>query len=288
MAVGLALADGSRWRVEAADEHAARALAQLAALARLSAAPVVPASRLVVRGGSAAAGEPVPTFTLSDLECAPGDGSPPRSERQPGELTCRLPPEGVFSDGAAALKILNVPAYYALLRGGVLLHAALVAHEGRGYLLAGRSGAGKSTASRRVPPPWESLCDDMALAVRGADGRWRVHPWPTWGAVMNDVSGSWSVERALPLGGVFYLEQAAHEAARRLGGGEATCLLNESAEEASWLVAEGMDAGRVRALRLRQFDGLVRLAREVPCHALRLSREGAFWETILGASLVAA
>lgn len=288
MPLGLALADGSRWRVEAADPRAGDALERLRQLARLRADHPGPALRLRVWGESAAAGGHRDGFVVAGLSCdgrAPTIGEPPAA---PGEINCHLPPAGDFPEAALALKILNVPAYHALLRHGLLLHAALVAHAGRGFLLAGRSGAGKSTASARVPPGWEALSDDMALVVRAPGDGWRVHPWPTWGAVINGVGGSWPVERALPLEGIFFLEQAPREDARRLGGGQSACLLNESAEDASWLVGEGMAAAAVRALRLRQFETLALLAREVPCHRLRLSLGGAYWETVLSAALVAA
>ena len=284
MALGLVLGGAVRWRIEAADSRADRVLAHLGALAGLGDAGDPQAARILVHGGSAAPadGQESP---VANLECAPDAGDVeyfPESVALP-DLSCHLPPEGLISDGAAALRVLNVPARLALLRGGVLLHAALVAHEGRGYLLAGRSEAGKTTASRRVPPPWEALCDDMALAVRDPGGRWVVHPWPTWGAVVNGAGGSWPIERALPVAGVFFLEQAQAEEARRVGGGEASCLLNEAAEQASWIVTDGMSADGLRALRLRQFDSVAQVARDVPCFVLRLGLRGAFWDTMLAA-----
>ena len=54
-----------------------------------------------------------------------------------------------------------------LPNGGVMLHGGLatvpLAPGPGGVLLAGRSGVGKSTASRRLPPTWRSLADDVTL-----------------------------------------------------------------------------------------------------------------------------
>lgn len=60
-------------------------------------------------------------------------------------------------------------AIQALDRGGFALHAAAVLHEGRAYLYAGPSRAGKSTAVRASAPA-RSLGDDFGLVVPGPHG----------------------------------------------------------------------------------------------------------------------
>jgi hypothetical protein len=85
----------------------------------------------------------------------------------------------------------------------------------------------------------------------------------------------------LPLGGVFFLEQATGDEALPIGGGEALCFLNEVAEQVAWIVAHGMAPGDAGAMRLRHFENLARLAADVPCAKLRTTLHGAFWEEIL-------
>ena len=62
-----------------------------------------------------------------------------------------------------------VVARLAVAEGGFALHAAGVLHEGRAYLFAGPSRAGKSTVSRALAPA-VSMGDDFALVLpeRGA------------------------------------------------------------------------------------------------------------------------
>ena len=49
--------------------------------------------------------------------------------------------------------------------GAVLLHGALAQRDGQGVILASPGGIGKTTASRRLSPPWHSLSDDASLVM---------------------------------------------------------------------------------------------------------------------------
>lgn len=58
----------------------------------------------------------------------------------------------------------------------LLLHAATLAHKGRGVILAGGSGFGKSTlAAGLVSRGWTYLCDEFALIDPGT---LKLHPFP--------------------------------------------------------------------------------------------------------------
>jgi hypothetical protein len=67
--------------------------------------------------------------------------------------------------------------------GGFLYHAAgIVTPEGRGHLLCGRSGSGKSTFAGNLiaDPRWHVLSDEMPAVLRGKGG-WSVSFTPFWG-----------------------------------------------------------------------------------------------------------
>ena len=69
-----------------------------------------------------------------------------------------------------------VVARLALDHGGFALHAAATFYEGRAFLFAGPSGAGKTTAVR-LSAPAVSIGDDFALVVPGGD-RWYAPALP--------------------------------------------------------------------------------------------------------------
>jgi len=181
-----------------------------------------------------------------------------------------------------AIQLIRVAATVALdveRRGGLLLHGALAEREGQGVLLAGPAGSGKSTASERLPPPWRSLCDDATLVVRDPQGSYWAHPWPTWSEFMfGGRGGSWDVQHAVPLRGLFFLAQDEQDRVEPVGAGQAAMLLIESAEQVSAVIQRGMEAQELRAVRLQRFDNVCALARAVPCYELHLSLTGAFWE----------
>jgi len=88
-------------------------------------------------------------------------------------------------------------------REGVLMHSAGIECGGRLWLLAGRSGAGKSTAAGllRGQPGLSLLSDDRIVVRRmGAEVRGYGTPWPGEARV--------AANRQAPLGGILYLEQS--------------------------------------------------------------------------------
>ena len=114
-------------------------------------------------------------------------------------------PGGIMSSVSTtpAGKILFIPLmsfgvhavhWESLYRGGLPFHATLLEYQGQGIILAAPGGTGKSTCSRRVPPPWRACCDDEVLVVKSPDGRYLAHPFPTWTITSGNgatISGRW-------------------------------------------------------------------------------------------------
>jgi SynChlorMet cassette protein ScmC len=199
------------------------------------------------------------------------------------------------ADSAGALALTEMGKALSFLLGllsqsdgGLLIHGALVERNGNGVLMAGRSKVGKTTASGRLPLSWHSLCDDVTLIVRDDLGGYWVHPWPTWSKFRGNGSGGrWMVERAIPLKGIFVLEQGVDEASA-LGCGQAVCLLSECAKQVTdYLIKElNLSEEEVSAYNLQRFENVCALAKAVPSYQLRLSLNGSFWmeiETALNA-----
>ena len=131
---------------------------------------------------------------------------------------------------------------YALataLEGTVLFHAAVVSHQGRGYMFLGPSGTGKSTHASL----WQKYIDGTALVnddnpvVRiGDDGRAVVYgsPWSGKTPCYRNVS--------YPLDGIVLLSQAPYNKIRRLSGLEAYASLVASISGMRWdkHIADGL------------------------------------------------
>ncbi len=168
-----------------------------------------------------------------------------------------------------------------VLQGGLPLHAALLEHDGRGILLAGRSEVGKSTACRRVPDWWEPLGDDMALVVRDTSGRYHAHALPTWSILRSGQQDrTWNVGHSVPVAGIFFLVQAETDEIVYPGGGAASVML----DSASVMVFRSVNSvtGPIDGSPLRRnvYSNAASMVSSVPCFVLRLSLTGRFWEKI--------
>lgn len=122
--------------------------------------------------------------------------------------------------------------------GTALFHAAVVSHEGRGYLFLGKSGTGKSTHARlwmQIIERTELLNDDNPVVrVIGDEAMVYGSPWSGKTPCYRNVS--------VPLGGIVKLSQAPYNNIRRLNGVEAYAVLVSSISGKRWdaQLAEGL------------------------------------------------
>ncbi len=166
-------------------------------------------------------------------------------------------------------------------RGGALLHGALAELNGSGVLLAGPSGAGKTTASHLLPQPWQSLSDDTTLVVRDNSGSHWAHPWPTWSAfAFGGPGGTWDVQQTVPLSAIFFLQPAPADRLVALGKAEGLGLLLDSAEQTSQALTRDLEPTARRALRSERLDTLCALAQAIPVYRLRWTLTSPFWHEI--------
>jgi hypothetical protein len=297
----LNLADGTRLILCPGDQEAVRAVTFLARAARLSPAPsalALGARRLLITAGAVQEGFRSSIGEADDihypLETPSGRNrrryrGPPDVEESPNDYA-RLSEEQRFW-----LQLLRLSACVSRethLRGGVLLHSGLAVFgfEDRfGVLLAGRSGIGKSTACRRLPPPWRALADDVTLVVRDERGLYLAHPWPTWSRFFGEEAGdgrdSWDVQYASPLSAIFFLEHGEKDRVEPMGSGHAVSLLTELSGQISTEFLRGLARSEVVAYNLQRFENICALARVTPAYLLSMRLDGEFWkemERVLG------
>ena len=266
----IALADGTRWAIRAADEESAAVVRHLSRVMGLR-PETGPACELAVVVDRQRASDSLLELTGLATGC-----------HDLCTAVCRLSggdqePSLTYLYGLGAALSLCVQGPRA-----VLLHGALAELDGTGVLLAGQSGAGKTTASERLPHPWRSLCDDSTLVVRDRAGTYWAHPWPTWSRFfLGEASGAaWNVQRAVMLRGIFFLEQSEVDWCEPVKAGEAVGYLLGLAEQVSRIVLGELDREEARNARVRRLDTVCKLAQAVPAHRLHASRAGAFWQEI--------
>ncbi len=165
--------------------------------------------------------------------------------------------------------------------GGLPFHAGLVTIDGKGILLSANGGTGKSTCCRRIPAPWQALGDDQALIVRNNNGKYMVHPFPTWSEYLWRPSDkTWDIERHVDLSAIFFLERSEHDEVITLERKRSIFLINEMSVQASTVGLLNIDKEEERAVRLRLFNNSCELSKFIPAYILRVSLHGQFWKEI--------
>lgn len=232
-----------------------------------------------MRLGPGAADRPIREGAVWDFRRVPGAVLDRATAGQ--KILCLLPPARNEGVDLESMRHVLLPLYLEVLRkGGSPIHAALAELEGRGVLLAGRGGVGKSTCCRRLPPPWRAPADDLVLVVREASGRYCAHALPTWSAVHSGDEGPGNIKRFIPLEAIFFLEQSNEDKAVQVGKGEAAVACRRSVMEVFWSLGPFKLVGDPLNVTRQVFENAAAFSLAVPACLLRVSLTGRFWERI--------
>jgi SynChlorMet cassette protein ScmC len=145
----------------------------------------------------------------------------------------------------------------------------------------GESGAGKTTASNRLSMPWISLCDDATWIVRDEQGKFWAHPLPTSSRFQsNGPRGSWEVAQAVPLKGIFFLNQSKTDSIHSVDTADTMRLLMKSSNYVLRSLFTSMNQEEIRAQEFRIFEFIYALSNEIPAYILNFSLTGEFWKVM--------
>jgi len=199
------------------------------------------------------------------------------------DVLCTIKPFASSQDEIMAMKDVLYPIYReSIILGGQLFHAALIEYEGKGVILAGMHGAGKSTCCARVPEGWKAYGDDEQLVVRDSEGKYSAHSFPTWSEyfINRNSEKRWTVQHSVPLSGVFFIEQSDIDAATPVGSGEAVSRVNESTLQVYrkyWSVTHEENQ---RKFLKTLFDNSCDMVKSIPVFKLQVTLHGQFWKEI--------
>jgi hypothetical protein len=183
-------------------------------------------------------------------------------EIAPEDGTARLRAHPAAEPGDLAYFVRTVFALQAFDADALLFHAAGIVHRGAAYALFGRSGSGKTTASR-LSSEKPVLSDDLVLLQRTESG------WEAWATPFGRRRGSQQV-RSAPLRALLRLVQAPEEQLAPMPRGAA---LGELAAN-----SPVVNADPVRSAALLLF--WEKVLSSVPVYFLHFRKSDTFWEVI--------
>lgn len=199
----------------------------------------------------------------SDMICEIGSADPPWVE--------------IFKMAQSVL-----PVYTRVLsRGGLPLHAALIERNGTGVAIAAPGGTGKSTCARRIPRPWQALCDDELLIVRDKMDAYHAHPFPTWSrcSVHKPVE-AWNVQTHIPVSAIFFLKKSQRDETNSLSFSQSAQLIYKLSLPVFDRILGSTGQNEYTAIKKSIFENACDIARNIPSFILEASLEGKFWEAI--------
>ena len=221
--------------------------------------PVAEGANLIAKGSGIA----VSAAGGSDARLSvTGNGLTGYLDLEAGEGRVRLS----RASGAALEYLVRVLyAYLAFRSGGLLLHAAGLAHQTRAYLFIGQSGSGKSTVT--ALSPWAAVLSDDLVIARPDERIWIVQSTPFW----NPEQVGRSPQRAEALiVGIYKLVKAGVVRLEPLPLSVATA---ELAANCPVLNADPPNLGEL-------VDRCRALAHAVPISALHFRKEPSFWPVL--------
>ncbi|MBN1996272.1 SynChlorMet cassette protein ScmC [candidate division KSB1 bacterium] len=200
------------------------------------------------------------------------------------DVVCRL----VLNSSVAGIDLqtmmfFDLPIFMkSIFLGGIPVHGALIRKGNKGYILIGKSGAGKTTCCRRLPGNWMAMADDEILVVKTPDGRYYAHPFPTWSDyyLNRNLRPTWDVQQAVPVSALFFLQQDKTDSVHVLPAQNAVIYITDSVMEICHKFWHRADKLLQRRMRCMVLDNVCALCRGIPAFTLQTTITGEFWREI--------
>jgi len=162
--------------------------------------------------------------------------------------------------------VLRIVHTLALAReGGFLMHAASAVVDGRAFVFAGASGAGKTTISRLAPRGVRLLSDEISYLRRGVDSLYYAYGTPFAG----ELARSGENLRA-PLAAVYLLEKGAANGVEPVDPAQAARAILAN------LLFFAEDAELVQSV----FAAAMNLVEQVPVRRLTFLPDARVWDLV--------
>jgi hypothetical protein len=148
--------------------------------------------------------------------------------------------------------------------GGCLLHAASAVLDGRAFVFAGVSGAGKTTIARLAPPDAHLLTDEISYVRKEADG------YVAYGTPFAGELAKAGINLKAPLAAVYLLAQGPRNRIDEVSASEA----------ARGLLANILFFAEDAALVQAVFRSALDLADRVPVRRLTFAPDARVWDLV--------
>lgn len=159
----------------------------------------------------------------------------------------------------------------------ICVHGILAELNGKGAIISGPSGIGKSTAARRLPTPWIVHSDDCLLLTDTGSGVF-AQPVPTWSIFFANSAPprNFNGTKILPVDGLFMLDRDKN-AVEPLDKMQAIVGFTKSIGDMTKLELGRMPEHPRKELFLKALSIGNNAVRKIPAYHLFATIDGDFW-----------
>jgi hypothetical protein len=170
-------------------------------------------------------------------------------------------PPAQYADYGCDSFLRVILSFRLLESNGLLVHAAGLVKDGKGYLFVGKSGAGKSTVARLSSGTCAVLSDDLTFTSL-SDAGGMIYGTPFFGDF-----GTAGTNVGAPLEAILFLRQAPFNRALPLSAADAVRKLLPS------VAYFGNDRTGMAAV----LEAALAFCRRIPCYDLDFTKDVSFW-----------
>ncbi len=180
-------------------------------------------------------------------------------------------------------RLFYLPIISLVMHGNAgLVHGILaVSADNCGVIISGPSGIGKSTAARRLPPPWQVWADDCLVVLKDDHGDFYAQPVPTWSIFFSKSAPerTFNCQSYVKLTDLFLLDRG-EDRVKKLDYRQTMVGFTRSVGDMTRVMLGMLPEEIAKPVFQRSFKIAADFVTQIPAYQLYATLDGKFWQAM--------